>query len=650
MCGISGVFCLGNTNVTALNVSLERMSRQLRLRGPDDEGFYLGGAYEQNFSGNSTHPKLASTRTHISQANRPVEIGLVHRRLSIIDLSFESHQPMLSSNDRFVISFNGEIYNYRALASFLRKNGVNLRTNGDTEVLLELYVLLGSAALDMLNGDFAFAIWDKQEKSLFCARDRVGIKPFYYVKENERFLFASDIKTLIASGLYRPKVNAEGLMLAFAFGMSPRPITAFDSVKALEPGTWMKVFSTGEIKVNRYWNIPVGTQNNGMSESGALELIESELSKAVKLRIHADVPVGVFMSGGIDSTLVAALAASHKAPVEAFTLGFSKGSCIEDEVEEASVIGGYIGIPHYVKRVDPREYLDEIGRINFGYEEPFYSVSPNYMVSKFVADKGVKVALNGLGGDELFAGYDYYKWCKIWERFKSARGIVKLGCLVPNKRVKRICGYLASDSATLLHSSLFLKLTKLDLLNLFQSEGTMRMDPVSFVDELYANNISCSSAAEGLSYMDLRNYIGNHHVERADQFTMMNSIEGRFPFLDHNLIEAAYSIPAHLKLKGNERKYLLRKLSRRFLPPESLDMPKKGFSLPLSSWMNNELGDYVRENIEELAQRGVFSPSVVNSWYEEYKQNKRPYTDVWQLVSTNVWLKEFFDSPRFGEQ
>ncbi|KZY73985.1 hypothetical protein A3742_02655 [Oleiphilus sp. HI0071] len=625
------------------------MARQMHLRGPDDEGYYLGAPYDNCFRGDETSLELRAGQEHISQVSRPCEVGLVHRRLAIIDLSLDSHQPMASADGRYVITFNGEIYNYRDLANELEKRGVRLRTKGDTEVLLELYALLGDGALELLNGDFAFAIWDKKEKSLFCARDRIGIKPFYYVNDNELFLFASDIKTLIASGLYTPDVNIDGLALSFAFGMSPRPVTAFSSVKALEPGTWMKVSKQGAVEVKRYWNIPVGTQDRTMTEGDALELIEAELRQAVILRTHADVPVGVFMSGGIDSTLISALAFDQGASAEAYTLGFSKGSCIEDEVEEASVIARHIGIKHNVRSVDPREYLQEIESSSLGYEEPFYSVSPNYIVSKFVAGKGVKVALNGLGGDELFAGYDYYKWCKVWEGMKSFRGLARFGQLMPSSRLKRVCGYLGCDSATSLHSLLFLKMPVDDLNSLFNQRIGVGFDPVECVSELYAQQVPCSSAVEALSYMDLRNYVGNHHVERTDQFTMMNSIEGRFPFLDHNMIEAAYTIPAHLKLKNNERKYLLRKLSRKFLPEQALEMPKKGFSFPLNSWMKKELAEYVRDNLQELGQMGVFDPSTIERWYSEYRQGRRPYTQIWQLVSTNVWFKNFVSSPSFGD-
>lgn len=647
MCGIAGVFNFRDVASSSSVESLQKMAKQMNLRGPDDEGYYISSPIDESFSGDKTVRELRCSLRNINNLDGSIRLGLVHRRLSIIDTSSGSHQPMISSNQRYVISFNGEIYNYLELTEILKKKGIQLRTRGDTEVLLELYSLYQEKALDYLNGDFSFAIWDKKEEQLFCARDRVGIKPFFYVFDNNKFLFASDIKTLIASGLYDPKVNIDNLYSCFAFGLTPRPNTAFEGVSALEAGTWLKINSDGTSINSRYWSIPVGSQKKSMSENEALELIESSVMKAVNYRVQADVGVGVFMSGGVDSTLVAALASRRTNDVQAFTLGFNKSSCLEDEVYEASMSAKKIGISHRVKLVDPDEYLSNIFKISLGYEEPYYSVSPNYMVSSFVKESGVKVALNGLGGDELFCGYDYYKWCSLWDRTSLVRPLLRNFKGLNNISIFNKLSRFSINDPSEFHSNLFARMSESDLQTLFSTQKINVQSASSVVKNLYGKRISFEDSAEAFSYMDLRNYVGNHHVERLDQFTMANSIEGRFPFLDHNVIETAFSIPSKLKLYNNERKYLLRKVAKKYIASEALAMKKKGFSLPLESWMKSSLSSFVVSNLNELKDRDVFDPDVINEWYGEYLNGKRVYTDIWNLVSTNIWFKQFFDERNF---
>jgi asparagine synthase (glutamine-hydrolysing) len=336
MCGIAGILNLRHAD-DLLAAPIQAMTKRMAHRGPDDEGYLLVGSsgatctfYGNDSalppSGQGTPPGFP--KQHIDKAG-PGFLAFGHRRLSIIDLTECGHQPMCTSDGRYWIVFNGEIYNYREIAADLQREGILLRGHSDTEVLINAYALWGPRCLDRLNGMFAFAIWDDSDKRLFCARDRIGIKPFYFTLCGEKFIFASDIKTIVASGLYEPEPDPEGLYLAMAFGIAPRPKTAFRAIQALPQAHWMLVTESGNIESHRYWSIPVGTQERTMKRTDAIDLLEEQLQASIERRLIADVPVGTFMSGGIDSTTISAIASTVHPGIEAFTLAFEEtAQCI----------------------------------------------------------------------------------------------------------------------------------------------------------------------------------------------------------------------------------------------------------------------------------------------------------------------------------
>ncbi len=659
MCGIAGIINLNNSE-TAQSVPLLKMTKQMIHRGPDDEGHVLfaGDGSVSSFYGDDTPLSLDGGRPDIpgfpgqhirSGAGQKSQVALGHRRLSIIDLSPLGHQPMTTADLRFWIVFNGEVYNFPEIAERLEGEGVVLRSSSDTEVILQSYVLWGESCLKLFNGMFAFAIWDNREKTLFCARDRIGIKPFYYTISNNQFIFASDIKTIIASGLYQPAPDPEGLYLAMAFGIAPRPKTAFKNLVALEQAHWMKVHAAGgHIEKERYWFIPVGTQDHNMSEADAVSLLEEQLSSAIKYRLVADVPVGTFMSGGIDSTTISAMASRIHPGIKAFTLAYESNAPELDEVEQARATAALNPMQHIVETVRPEETLHYLDDWIDGYEEPFYHLAANFVISKIVKKNNVTVVLNGLGGDELFAGYSYYRfapWYPWVEKLALVSGIFnQLETLRGNKRVERMFRLLQAETPDRLHTALFLKTSDFELHKLFAVPELKEFNTINYIHNLYVNKaLHFEDAIEAMSYMDMMNYIGNHHVHRVDQFTMAHSIEGRFPFLDHNLVEAAYKIPSRYKLRDKIHKYVVRKVAAKYIAPQCLAMKKKGFGLPLKQWMQGSLSSLIKKKLGLLKQRDMFDSDYVSNCLNRYESGNYHINHIWHLAMLEMWFERFIE-------
>ena len=583
-------------------------------------------------------------KNHIESSYGQVsQVALGHRRLSIVDLTPHGHQPLCTPEKRYWIVFNGEIYNFHEISSELKSEGVRLHGHSDTEVLINAYVRWGEQCLARFNGDFAFAIWDNKEKFLFCGRDRVGIKPFYYTIQHGQLIFASDIKTIIASGLYTPEVDPEGLYFAMAFGMAPRPITAFKGIHALEQGTWMRVHINGKIEKQGYWCIPVGTQQHRMSQAEAIELLDVELTKAVKLRLHADVPVGTFMSGGIDSTTISAIASRQHPGIKAFTLAYQNTAPELDEVAQAEATARINPMEHVIHRVNPEESLSDLDNWIAGYEEPFQSLAANHVITKLVKQNGVTVVLNGLGGDELFAGYGRYLYARRWNLISRFSPVIKMLSPFLGRKGDRVMGINEVKSPDQLHTLLFQQTHDKGLHQLFNHPDLKNINTPDRLKKLYADGIEFDDPIEAFSFMDLKNYIGNHHVHRVDQFTMAHSVEGRFPFLDHNLIELAYTIPSKWKIKGGVQKYVLRQVAKKYIDHSCLSMKKKGFGLPLKQWMQGPLLPLVKDKIELLKDRPLIRAETITRWFDEYQSGRIPALQIWHLVALELWFEYFID-------
>lgn len=640
-----------NGEVRRLASPVHRMTTAMSHRGPDDEGYLLAWndprQPSQAYIGedSTAGPPFASEAQLRSAYEIGCSVALGHRRLSIIDCTSRGHQPMASADRRFWIVYNGEIYNYKEVARELKHAGVPVDGSSDTEVLLAGYATWGVAVLDRLVGMYAFAVWDDREKTLFAARDRLGIKPFYYTVQDGAFIFASDIKTLIASRLFTPAINKEGLFHGLNMGVAPRPMTAFQDVVGLSAGHWLKVTLDGRIRSERYWRVPTGTQNHTMTEEEAIELLESSLTRAVRRCLVSDVPVGTFLSGGVDSSTVSAFAAQQRPGIKAFTLGFTSAVPEYDEVAQARATAGMHPIDHVVKVVRVEDVLDGMRQMVLDYEEPFHTLSPTYVISKLVAQHGIKVALNGLGGDELFGGYSHYMGERRWRLARRLNPASRLMARLI-RRPSKFAELANAATADRAHTVLFGIQSDVERRRLFTPSEVRDFNTPERLHELYVDpEHEFDDWIDALAYMDIVNYIGNHHLYRLDQFTMRFSVEGRFPLLDHELVESAFTIPSHLKVKGGVQKYILRRVAEPVIHPSSLRAKKIGFGLPVGRWMKGLLRPLVEKNLEALAQREIFRPEEIQRRWRLFNAGLLPYQQVWQLVSTELWIQSFFDRP-----
>jgi asparagine synthase (glutamine-hydrolysing) len=550
---------------------------------------------------------------------------------------------MCTKDGRYWIVHNGEVYNFREIRKELETKSLSFESNTDTEVILKAYTIWGPDCVERFNGMWAFAIWDNLEKTLFCSRDRIGIKPFYYYHSGDYFLFASDIKTLIASGLYEPEPDWEGVYHAMSFYCAPRPLTCFKGIRALEQGHYLIIDIDKKISKQRYWQMPVGEIDFVKTENQWKEELEAKLRQAVRRRLVADVPVGTFMSGGVDSTTVSAFAAQEHPGIKAFTLGFQEEVPEMDEVSQAKATAKMWPMEHVVEVIQPETTLGHIPTMVRCYEEPFYTLAPNYMISELVARNGVTVILNGLGGDELFCGYGREKLLRLWHPLKRMNNFISSIPFWPRKLItmKALSELKDVFEYYVFGFSIF---TENEKKGLFEIDGAELWNTYKAFKEIYGlETLPFRDAIEAICYMDIINYIGNHHVYRVDQFTMHFSIEGRFPFLDHELVELACHMPSSMKVRNGMGKYILKEVSKDFVHPSCISMKKIGFGLPVAYWMRNDLKGAVSKAINELGQRDVFRRDQLKCIKQAFYHGKLNYSKLWLLVMLEYWLKFLFD-------
>lgn len=644
MCGITGLFNFSGEKKDIFH-PLMAMAQSMHHRGPDDEGYLLYNTTNRQLhalGGNTTSPEtyhedLAFKPSQNIHQIDPIDadIALAHKRLSIIDISPKGHQPQCDDQQRYWIVFNGEIYNYKEIKSDLETKGIQFKTGSDTEVLLKAYIEMGPSILERLNGMFAFIIYDTKQKEIFIARDRLGIKPVYYAEQNGIYLFASEMKTILSSGLIEKSINSEGLWHNLSMGISPRPITAFEGISTLKPGHFMKIDAHGKKEISQYWKIPIHQNEIITDEAVAKKELDELLNDSIRYRLISDVKIGTFLSGGIDSGVVSSMAGKQYQNIDTYTLGFEQDEF--NEVEEASSIAQEHGLNHIVEIIDPKNVLTDIEDMMFCFEEPYMSLGPPFLVNKLAANHGTKVVLNGLGGDELFGGYRYYNRINLWKNIRPFKGLIQT---LPNqlsskvKQVKKLLQYKDIAQYYMGHHSVFNEQEKQKLF-----KGNFDYNTAECIESLYdeVNQIP-NQALNQLSYFDLNYYLGSHQLHRNDQFSMFHSIEGRFPFLDHRLVEFAFRVDPNLKVKNGVRKHLLRETARDYLPESCFSMAKKGFSLPINYWIKNELKDLVKEKLNDLKKRDIFN----NNYIDQIHQSGT-HKQIWHLVNTEIWMNKFID-------
>jgi asparagine synthase (glutamine-hydrolysing) len=607
-------------------------------RGPDEEGIYLGDG---------------------------VALGM--RRLSIIDLA-GGQQPVSNEDGSVWIVFNGEIYNYRELRHELQQNGHVFRTSSDTETIVHLYEELGPRCVERLRGMFGFAIWDERKQQLLLARDRLGIKPLYYAETRGGIAFASELKPILQLPEISRSVNWEAAGHLFTFLATPSAQSIVDGVAKLEPAR-IGIAARGHgLAVKRYWDVSFQPDENA-TEDELVERLREQLADAVTAHQVSDVPVGAFLSGGIDSSAVVAMMAKPAAGrLKTFSIGFSESSY--DELRYARQVAAAYGTDHYdlVLRPDVVQIVEDL---TWYLDEPFGDTSaiPTYMVSKLAAEH-VKVVLSGDGGDELFAGYDKYvvegrerRRDRLPKAIRAAAGAVG-GMMPEGMRGRRFLRHLALDGSRryvdastmfrpdelrkLFQHGAFEQISRHDMwaesLALLSRDGA---DPSGRSADSGRN----SAKADWLSavqYRDLHTYLPLDILTKVDRMTMAHSLEARPPLLDHRLVEFAATIPARFRLRDGTTKYLFKRAMRGMLPDDIIDRPKHGFAVPLAHWFRSDLAGFARDLLvsDTCRQRGFFDTRYIDRLLRLNEQGRDLDLQLWTILSFELWCRRFLDSSR----
>lgn len=626
MCGIVGVVRSDGGAVD--EALLSRMCEIIRHRGPDEDGFYLHGS-----------------------------VGLAMRRLAIIDLK-GGQQPIHNQDRSAWIVFNGEIYNYRELRENLEKCGHRFYTDSDTEVIIHAYDQYGADCPKYLRGMFAFAIWDEKKQELFLARDRVGKKPLLYAQVNGQLIFGSEFTAL----LLHPDVSRDIEPAAFHYYLSfmcvPAPLTAYRMIKKLEPGHTLR-WSKGELKIDRYWQ-PDFSKKLKIDEEEAGERTIEILRESVRLRMISEVPLGAFLSGGIDSsTIVALMSEESGQPVKTFSIGFEEQDY--SELHHARRVAEHVGTDHheFIVRPDAMEVLPTLVE---HYGEPYADSSaiPTYYVARETR-RHVTVALNGDGGDECFAGYERYAAMRLAERYHRLPGLLRGPLLeqalnlLPSSETRRS---RLRDLKRFLRAASLPKIERyLRWVSVFDTENKRELYSDDFLQQtaqLHASSFLqpwfASANGKGIVdaslLADTMTYLPNDLLVKVDIASMAVSLEARSPFLDHHVLEFAASLPEELKLRGLTTKYLLKRVLKRLLPEEILKRPKMGFGVPISYWLRNEMNRFLRETIlsERALKRGFFKPEVLRRLVELHTRGERDYApQLWTLLMLELWFERFID-------
>ena len=621
MCGIAGLIYSDQSRPVDSAV-IEQMCAVIHHRGPDEWGMWVEGA-----------------------------VGIGMKRLRIIDLA-GGQQPMANADGTVRIVFNGEIYNYRELRADLEKRGYCFATNSDTESILHLYEEYGQECVTHLRGMFAFAIWDAKNRRLFMARDRLGKKPLHYLHDGEKLVFGSEIKSILRYPTLKPEVNRAGIVNYVAYGYSPDPDTLFSGIHKLPPGhrlTWEE----GHITIDSYWDVEYRPDYT-MSEQQILAETERLLEEAVKIRLVSDVPLGAFLSGGIDSSLVVALMArSMGEPVKTFSIGFDEAQY--NELPYARMVAERYGTDHHeeIVRPDAEEVIPHLIRM---FDEPFADSSaiPTYYVSR-LARRHVTVALSGDGGDEMFGGYGRYLDSNLsgfTDKLPLALRKMLMGTPAtylpesfPGINTLR---YLAADpderyiskmtkGVSWIHKQLFSP--ELALL-----AGTS--DPSGPLQRLLPK-VSMHDPVTRRQYLDCKTYLPGDIMTKVDRASMSVSLEARAPMLDHLFVEFAFRVPVQFKVSGRTTKYLLKQLAYKLLPHEIIDRPKMGFAMPVAQWINSDWKEMSEELVlgSRALQRGNFNNSFLSRIMAEHRCGRRDHSYIiWTLMVLEMWYRAYIDA------
>ncbi|HEX3502171.1 MAG TPA: asparagine synthase (glutamine-hydrolyzing) [Xanthobacteraceae bacterium] len=646
MCGIAGfIGAVPNIAGGDIGTIAEAMAKSIAYRGPDDQGIWMD-------------PEAGT--------------ALVHRRLSIIDLSSAGHQPMLSADERYVISYNGEVYSFQAMAAELATRGHRFRGHSDTEVILESFAANGiEATLKQMIGMFAIALWDRRDRTLTLMRDRLGIKPLYWAKFGSTFMFGSELKALRAHPGWTPRIDQSAVAAFTRHNYIPAPRTIYEGVHKLEPGTILTLPWQGEPKISRFWDARSVARNGSRHplEAGDSELteqLESLLKDAVGRRMIADVPLGAFLSGGVDSsTVVALMQAAKSGPVKSFSIGFD----IEgyNEAHHAAAVARHLRTDHTELTVTAKEALDVIPRLPDFYDEPFADSSqiPTYLVSAMTR-KYVTVALSGDGGDELFAGYNRYQLTqRFWRslslmpralRNSTAAAITAvrpdrwtqlLGALPQRLRLPqagdkmhKAASVLRLDSADAVYRRL---VSHWEPSEIMPQVGIQIEEPRGILDDATLAKDFPDLLAR-MQFLDLVTYLPDDILTKVDRASMAHALEARVPLIDHRVVEFAWRLPEHVKVRNGTSKWLLRQVLYRHVPPELIERPKMGFGIPLGEWLRGPLRDWAETLLGEqrLHEAGLLDATVVRRYWRDHLEGRRNWQYLlWDVLMLEAWRERW---------
>lgn len=635
MCGIAGYLYNKNLDADVVSKLFGIASSSLKQRGPDNASYQL-----------------------INQGRGL----LVHTRLSVIDLSETANQPMTSRCGRFQLVFNGEIYNYKIIAEELLAKGVGLSTSSDTEVLLSSLIHFGfDTALEKLRGMFAFALWDEAERVLTIARDRSGEKPLYYTLQNGVFAFASDVKALKGVDGINLSIDKNALSSYMRFNYVPSPYSIYQNVQKLQPGHKLQ-FNGKSIKTLPYWTLQPN-KNRSQEQVFGAEKLENLLTEVIEQQMLSDVPLGAFLSGGVDSSLIVSLMQKISAkPVKTFTIGFSEPQY--NEAPYARDVADHIGTDHTECILTPQDALDVIPKLADIYTEPFADASqiPTYLVSK-IARRDVTVCLSGDAGDELFGGYNRYLWGpKIWRKLSAVplpirRAMKRMSAGVDEKRWNRLFNLLyklVPDNKRISVPAQKLKkiesiLDSKDPLALYMALMSHWEQPNKLIRQ--GQEYDCrysllwneeSSIEENMAVCDFHHFMTDDILVKVDRAAMANSLETRAPFLDHHVIEQAYNLPLSSKIQGDRSKCILRDILYKYVPKSMIERPKAGFAIPIDNWLRHDLKDWASDLLspEKLNAHGLFDIQAVEQCWQQHLNQQGDYQyRLWGVLMFQSWFE-----------
>lgn len=622
MCGIVGIF---SPNKVPEPDQIKTMNNAIIRRGPDGEGYYQ---------------------------DELIALGM--RRLAIIDID-HGWQPIYNEDNSVVVVFNGEIYNHEQIRADLEAKGHFFRTHSDTEVLVHLYEEYGTEMMTPLRGMFAFCVWDINKKKGIICRDRFGIKPLFIAgTESGSLLFASEIKSIIATGAVKKKISAQAVDAFISYNYIPAPLTIYKGISKLEPGHFMEITSEGASSPKAYWDA-----NNINTDEASDSDLEKEILRSSELHMISDVPVASFLSGGVDSSLVTALASKHKNFYGAYTAGFKSSTSLYDERPIAEQVVNFYKIANHRKleiEPDPKRVLVTAAQ---AFDEPFAddSIFPTWEICD-AASKDVKVALTGLGGDELFGGYYRYHGIKLHQTYeKLPLAIRKLAFYI----AKRI--FVKSQKRSINHALRFLRAGTLSSAEAYTSYLTAvpedgRKELISnalhqdidfdYTKQLitrHFNRCNEKSAVKRAIYADINTYVPEDILALSDRVSMWHSLELRVPLMDHVLFEKCFSMTEKRILTTTEKKATLRKIARKYLPSSIFDQKKQGFESPMAEWINNDLKEHIDKqlSVSALSQSNIFSPQAISDLIREHRAGKVDNSKIiFSILAFQTWHQEVF--------